>query len=235
MPSAARRITLLPASVDPVKETFRTSGWATSAAPVVSPGPGRTWNAPGGTPASSASSQRRSAESGVSLAGLTITVLPIARAGAIFQVAIANGKFQGTIRAQTPSGSRNVTLAPRAETGIVAPPSRRDRLPRVAAFDPRELVGRVPDPRGEPEENRGAILRRAPLPVAAVGGVREAGRAVHVFGGRLRHRRDRLARRRIEDEAARAERPLRTLAPHEKERLRHRGCPRRHTPKNIVP
>jgi hypothetical protein len=50
-------------------------------------------------------------------------VLPIASAGAIFHVAIANGKFQGTISAQTPSGSRNVTLAPRAETGIVAPPN----------------------------------------------------------------------------------------------------------------
>ncbi len=50
-------------------------------------------------------------------------MLPIARAGAIFQVAMANGKFQGTISAQTPSGSRNVTLAPRADTGIVAPPN----------------------------------------------------------------------------------------------------------------
>ena len=59
----------------------------------------------------------------MSLAGLTITVLPIASAGAIFHVAIANGKFQGTIRPQTPIGSRNVTLAPRAETGIVDPPN----------------------------------------------------------------------------------------------------------------
>ena len=59
----------------------------------------------------------------MSLAGLTITVLPIARAGAIFQVAIANGKFQGTIRPQTPRGSRNVTLTPGADTGIVEPPN----------------------------------------------------------------------------------------------------------------
>ena len=31
---------------------------------------------------------------------------------------MANGKFQGTIRAQTPSGSRNVKLVPGAETGV---------------------------------------------------------------------------------------------------------------------
>jgi hypothetical protein len=122
-PSAASRITLLPASVDPVKEIFRTAGCETSAAPTISPGPGNTCNAPGGTPASSASSPNRRAESGVSLAGLRMTVLPMARAGAVFQVAMAKGKFQGTIRPQTPSGSRNVTLAPRADTGIVEPPN----------------------------------------------------------------------------------------------------------------
>ena len=59
---------------------------------------------------------------GVWLAGLTMTVLPIARAGAIFHEAIAIGKFHGMICAQTPIGSRNVMLIPDAATGIVCPP-----------------------------------------------------------------------------------------------------------------
>ena len=62
-------------------------------------------------------------DSGVSLAGFRITVLPMASAGATFHVAIAKGKFHGTIRPQTPRGSRNVKLAPGAETGRVEPPN----------------------------------------------------------------------------------------------------------------
>ena len=46
--------------------------------------------------------------SGVCSAGLRITVLPAASAGASLNAAISNGKFQGTIRPQTPTGSRSV-------------------------------------------------------------------------------------------------------------------------------
>ena len=71
-------------------------------------------------PASSASSASRSAESGVSSAGLMTTVLPHASAGPIFQLAMLSGKFQGVMRPTTPSGSRNVAATPPA-TGIVSP------------------------------------------------------------------------------------------------------------------
>jgi hypothetical protein len=50
-------------------------------------------------------------------------VLPAARAGAIFQLAICRGKFHGTIRPTTPKGSRKVMLTP-PETGIVSPSKR---------------------------------------------------------------------------------------------------------------
>jgi hypothetical protein len=41
-----------------------------------------------------------------SVAGLMIIVLPQIRAGAIFQVGMARGKFHGVMRATTPRGSR---------------------------------------------------------------------------------------------------------------------------------
>jgi hypothetical protein len=47
-----------------------------------------------------------SAVSGVYAEGLSTMLLPMASAGAIFQTAIISGKFQGTMPAQTPIGSR---------------------------------------------------------------------------------------------------------------------------------
>ncbi len=41
----------------------------------------------------------------VNSAGLSTTVLPIARAGAIFHASISSGKFQGMIWPTTPTGS----------------------------------------------------------------------------------------------------------------------------------
>ena len=41
---------------------------------------------------------------GVSAAGLTTTVQPAARAGAILRVAIASGKFHGVMRKHGPTG-----------------------------------------------------------------------------------------------------------------------------------
>ena len=66
------------------------------------------------------SSSSRRAESGVSSAGFSTTVFPQASAGPSFQLAMLSGKFQGTIRPTTPSGSRNVRSTPPA-TGIVSP------------------------------------------------------------------------------------------------------------------
>ena len=57
-------------------------------------------------PASSASSAKSKAERGDASAGLRTTEQPTASAGATFQTAIVSGKFQGTIAATTPAGSR---------------------------------------------------------------------------------------------------------------------------------
>ncbi len=71
-PAAIRR----PTSVDPVKATLATSGCSTRRCPHVEPGPATTFSTPSGRPASSASSAKRSALSGVSSAGFSTTVLP---------------------------------------------------------------------------------------------------------------------------------------------------------------
>ena len=61
-----------------------------------------------GIPASRQISASTIAVIGVALAGFSTTVFPVASAGASFQAAISSGKFQGTICAQTPNGSRVV-------------------------------------------------------------------------------------------------------------------------------
>ena len=110
-----------PISVEPVNEIFRTSGWVTSASPMAEPLPGSTWRTPGGSPAACASSPKARAVSGESEAGFSTTQLPAASAGAAFQHAIGNGKFQGTMQATTPIGSRKVKSKPPRDTGIVWP------------------------------------------------------------------------------------------------------------------
>ena len=106
LPDAAAAI-FLPTSVLPVKATLSTPGCSTSAAPV-SPKPVTTLTTPAGTPASRRSWPRRSAVSGVCSAGLRTTVLPAVIAGTILKQAIVSGKFQGTMPATTPIGSRRV-------------------------------------------------------------------------------------------------------------------------------
>jgi len=96
----------LPTAVEPVNTMPSTSMCSASGSPAPLPNPGNTLNTPGGMPASIASSAIRIAVSGDFSDGLRITELPIASAGAIFQIAISNGKFQGTIAAMMPSGSR---------------------------------------------------------------------------------------------------------------------------------
>ena len=79
-----------PTTVEPVKATLSTPAWSTSAAPVV-PSPASTLSVPSGKPASSASSPRRSAVSGVCSAGFSTIAQPAASAGATFQIAISRG------------------------------------------------------------------------------------------------------------------------------------------------
>ncbi|MNV25692.1 hypothetical protein D3C71_1167970 [compost metagenome] len=104
---AARPISL-PTSVEPVKAILSMPGCATNAAPAVSPRPVMTLTTPGGKPASSTSSASRKAVKGVSSAGLSTTVQPAAKAGAIFHTAISSGKFHGMMAPTTPTGCARV-------------------------------------------------------------------------------------------------------------------------------
>lgn len=61
---------------------------------------------PSGTPASARIAPTARAVSGVSDAGLRMTVQPAARAGPIFRVAMAAGKFHGVMSSATPIGWR---------------------------------------------------------------------------------------------------------------------------------
>ena len=112
-----------PTSVDPVNTILRTSGWSTSRWPTTLPLPGITWNTPSGRPASSASSPIRIAVSGVISAGLATTGVAGRQGRRQPQDRIGIGKFHGTIRPTTPSGSLNVTSMPPG-TGICRPVRR---------------------------------------------------------------------------------------------------------------
>src|ERR1017187_10948330 len=98
----------LPVTVEPVKEMDRTSGCETNGSPVLLPKPWTTLKTPGGMPASSANSPRRLAVNGESSDIFITAVLPNARQGAVFQVAVMNGTFHGEISAQTPTGCHSV-------------------------------------------------------------------------------------------------------------------------------
>ena len=91
---AIERMIRRPTSVLPVKATLSTPGWPTIVAPVL-PAPLTMLTTPGGRSSSCSSSQKSMAVSGVVSAGLSTTVLPVARAGAIFHASISRGKFQG--------------------------------------------------------------------------------------------------------------------------------------------
>ena len=103
--SAPPAMIRLPTAVLPVKPIFRTIGCSTNRHPASGPVPTTTCKTPSGMPASSASSPSRIALNGVVSAGFKITVLPHANAGPSFQQAMSSGKFQGTIKPTTPSGS----------------------------------------------------------------------------------------------------------------------------------
>ncbi len=103
-----------PTSVDPVKESLRIRPSASSG---VTTAPGSvvvsTFTTPAGMPERISCSANSSVVSGVSSDGLTTIVQPAARAGAIFLVAIASGKFHGVISRHGPTGWRVTTIRPR--------------------------------------------------------------------------------------------------------------------------
>ncbi|CFO26651.1 Uncharacterised protein [Staphylococcus aureus] len=75
-----------------------------------------------GNPASWASSTNLIVVNGVFTAGLQIMVQPAAKAGAIFRVIIAAGKFHGVIAPTTPTGNLSIIIfLDEALAGIVRP------------------------------------------------------------------------------------------------------------------
>ena len=106
--SAEPRMIPLPVDVSPVNAILSMPGCSTIIWPTFDPGPVMTLSTPGGRPTSCAISASASAVSGVWLAGLMMTVLPHASAGATFHAVSSSGKFHGTIAATTPTGSRSV-------------------------------------------------------------------------------------------------------------------------------
>ena len=115
--SSSRR----PVAPDPVKVSTSTSWLSASACPVTCPGPVTTFNTPGGSPASSASSASRSSDKDAVSAGLSTTELPAAKAGASFQAPIISGKFHGTMAPTTPTGSRWISASTFAAVGAISP------------------------------------------------------------------------------------------------------------------
>jgi hypothetical protein len=89
VPVAACR-TLRPVDTSPVTLTIATFGCSTSGWPTVGPRPQITLSTPFGK-ISAASRASSKVVSGVCSLGLMTTVLPAARAGAIFQAAIMSG------------------------------------------------------------------------------------------------------------------------------------------------
>jgi len=53
--------------------------------------------------------------------GFNTTLLPIARAGAIFHAEIISGKFHGTIAPTTPTGSLRINASVEGSVGATSP------------------------------------------------------------------------------------------------------------------
>ena len=100
--SADERMIALPVAVDPVNMTLPTAPCDASASPTSRP-PDTTVSSPSGSSSLSTLTSART-ESGVYSDGLTTTVLPMRRAGAICQVVIIMGQFHGPIAPTTPMG-----------------------------------------------------------------------------------------------------------------------------------
>src|SRR5512134_3094430 len=122
--SPAFRMIASPTGGEPVNETLATRGSTVSHSPTVPPDPTTTWNAPGGTPASSRISARRMAVSGVVEAGFSTIVF--ASAGPTLWATRFRGKLNGVMADTTPRGvrSQNPTRpspAKLASIGTVSP------------------------------------------------------------------------------------------------------------------
>ena len=119
-----------PTSVEPVNESLRSRGSASSGPEMVrADAEGTTLITPVGSPRPSSSSRMISATyavvSGVSCAGLMTTVQPAASAGATLRAIIAIGKFHGVISRAGPTGRRSTSWWLVPEGARRARPSKR--------------------------------------------------------------------------------------------------------------
>ncbi len=170
----------------------------------------------------------RSAVSGDFSEGFSTIELPVASAGPSFQDAMISGKFQGTIAATTPTGSRVISasvscdgrrdlvvhLVDRLGVPGDAVGGRRDvdvhasreiGLPMSSVSSERQLLAVLADQLGEAQQHLLARGRRAPRPGAALEGLARARDGEfdvrRVAGGDLR---DHLAVRRVDAVEGRA-------------------------------
>jgi hypothetical protein len=132
---AASCCTRRPTSVEPVSATLSTSGLVHSSSPHSAPLPWMTLTTPFGRSVGSMIFASSRAEQGVSVAGFSTSVLPVASAGPIFHTAIMSGKFHGMICPHTPIGSRR-KLVERQNSGTWI-------LPSAAASPPSGEVPRL--------------------------------------------------------------------------------------------
>src|SRR5580693_1276025 len=129
---------ILPTSVEPVKESFRTNGCSASGPPHSSPKPVSTLSTPRGRNSSQISATVRTA-SGASSAALSTIVLPAHKAGAIFSAPSKTGAFPGNYGADHAD-----RLPPRVAEHMLA---ERDCLALQLAGQAAEIakdIGRQP-------------------------------------------------------------------------------------------
>src|SRR5262249_12922923 len=154
-------------------------------------------------------SAKASAVSGVVSAGLSTTVLPQARAGAIFQASISSGKFHGMTWPATPRGRgagpepaySRLSAQPAREkqcaatSGAATPRAQRDaqaggradRLAVVQRLEHGELARPLLDYPGDAEQVLGPLPARHGRPGVLVGLARGGHGPVHVGGAGLGH------------------------------------------------
>ena len=110
-----------PTAVEPVNEIMSTFGESVSSSPTRWSDDVTTLTTPGGMSVRSAIRRPRNvAFHGVSGAGLTISVLPVASACPTLCSVTSTGKFHGTMAPTTPTGSRQIRRESSAPWMLVA-------------------------------------------------------------------------------------------------------------------
>ena len=136
----ARSRSFQPTPAEPVNVMSATRSSSTRTSPISLAGPQTTLSQPDGRPASSSSSARSSADSGVCDAGLRTTAQPAASAGATLWATRLNGKLNGEIAPMTPIGMRSVSAsfpepAGEASIGTMSPASFRASTAAIVNVD----------------------------------------------------------------------------------------------------